>query len=409
MKLTIAKILMIVAAALCGTTAHAASLSWENPDVTLSSMAFTPTRLLILNDGTLSALDMSNGQPIAVQTAHNIDIIGNSDAGEAWACRYDISSSADPRVKIATLSPDGVIGTEYVIAPAQLEPAAYNGVKEHTFGPVTVAGSIADGSATVAFVEKIVANNQALTESLRLWRVYGCFNPAESLSARYSDLCLIEQYPYVTIFPDVNTQVALVTLTCSITDNSGDVPYFYTSRSATQQAKQRLTSPVLPDASLTGIRLATLADDTYFFYASKPGEVTMTLIDDPAGGFSANNIQYVSTLAMKVANPAVPAKQDVTIATATIDSQLAVALYAEGRALTLYRHASGSNGVGAACGDAPSPFRINGTTIEAYAPLQVYDLVGRRLLELPEGASACLPVGTYVLRTNAGSQVVALR
>ncbi|MDE6322401.1 MAG: hypothetical protein K2L93_08905, partial [Muribaculaceae bacterium] len=306
-------------------------------------------------------------------------------------------------------APDGAMGHEHASSTSQLDPAAYNGVREHTFGPVTVAGSIADGSATVAFVEKIIANDQALTESLRLWRIYGIFDPSAPPTARYSDLCVIDQYPYVTIFPDVNTQVALATLTCSITDNSDDVPYFYTSRSATQQVKQRLTTPVQPAASLTGISLATIGDDTYFLYASKPGEVVLTQVGDPAEGFADGNLRYIATLTMSATNATAPSKPEVCIATAAVDNQLAVALYTQGRALALYRHGSGNNGVGEEAGLSQPPFGISGTAVTAFVPLEAYDLLGRKKLKLAEGATASLPAGAYVIRCGADTQVVALR
>lgn len=409
MKIRSAIFIPAVVAALCGPMASGATFVWNNPDVSLTSMAFTPAHLLILSDGSITPLDVNTGVPGAPFATPKVDRIGNTDAGEAWGCRYNTSSPTEPLLIIAEISPDGTVGAEHTISTAQLEPAAYNGVKEHTFGPVAVAGSIADGSATVAFVERVVANNQALTESLRLWRIYGCFDSAAAPSARYSDLCVIDQYPYVTIFPEVNTQVVLANLTCSFTDNSCDVPYFYTSRSATQQVKQRLTAPVLPDAGLTGIHMATIADDTYFIYASKPGEVVLTLIDDPAEGFAADNIHYVSTLSMDVAYADTPHRGEVNIATATFDGQLAIALYAEGRALTLYRHSADNNGLGATVADAQQPYHITGQTIVAYEALDIYDLAGHRLRKLQSDDAATLPTGTYVLRSLYGAEVVALR
>ncbi|MDE6322066.1 MAG: hypothetical protein K2L93_07180, partial [Muribaculaceae bacterium] len=140
MNVNCTKLLMAVVAYLCGAAAQAATLSWESHEVTASSMAFTPSHLLVLNDGEILPLDIATGRPAAAITATNIRQIGNSGDGTAWACRYDTSSPSGPQIVLSTIASDGAMGHEHAISTSQLDPAAYNGVREHTFGPVTVAG-----------------------------------------------------------------------------------------------------------------------------------------------------------------------------------------------------------------------------------------------------------------------------
>ncbi len=398
----------IICLAATALAANAAQPLWERSDMAPASMALTPTRVLALNSqGGVNALDVTTGETCPWLGLDGVDRIGNSSDGRMWASSCDQSATS---VTLYALDDSGAAGEPCTITTSQLAPEAYSGVKSHTFGTVTVDGNIADGTATVAIIERITASNQAETESLRLWRVYGCFDPTEEVTARYSDLCTPDQYPYVSIQPDLGTQVALTSLTTSITDNTGDVPYFYTSRSATQQATQRLTAPVNPAPGLTGIRLATVGATHYFIYASAPGEVTVTTIDEPANGFAADNIHFLATLPMSQGDATAAATGQVQIATLPIGGDLAMALYTPGRALSFYRLSEVSNGVEELRGDGGTPYSVGGTTIHATTgEVDIYDLAGRRVAHIPSGCAITLPSGVYVARTGAGAQIVALR
>lgn len=376
---------------------------WQNNDASAESIAVTAAGVFTLSGGKIQGYDISTGAATLPAVATRASRIGNSDDGFLWGCFADGDA-----VTVGTVGNDGRIERPVSISPRKLSPEAYLGVRDGEFGPVSVSGDIADGTATVAFVEKVTADDDDGTASLRLWRIYGCFGAAEP-EARYSDLCLIDQYPYVTIYPDTDTQVMLTSLTNSITDNAHDAPYFYTSRSATQQVRQKLTAPVAPDPTLIGVHQAQAGGHAWLLYASAPCEVVLARMTDPDRGFDPGNLHYATTLAVPYADMSVVPQPQVHIASAPVGESRLIAIYSAGKALVAYRLAGGNGGVGGIDCGRQEAYTFDRSTIRANVDVAVYDLCGRRIASIPAGGDGTLPNGVYIVRSAGVTRIVSLR
>lgn len=375
---------------------------WQDNEASAGSVAVAGGCVVTLDDGMMRSYDISSGSQIQ-SIATGVGRVGSSADGHLWGCITD-----GDVINVGTVGADGRLERPMSVSPRALQPEAYLGVKESEFGPVSVSGDIADGSATVAFVEKVIAADEAETESLRLWRAYGCFGDGE-LEVRYSDLCLIDQYPYVTIFPDINTQVTLTSLTASLTDNAGDVPYYYTSRSGTQQVKQRLTAPVSPDPGLTGIHVMQCGGYSWLLYASAPCEVTLVRMDDLDRGLDPDNLHYATTLPLPYADMSVAPQSVVHIASAPDGAGRVIAMYSAGKALVAYRLTGGNGGVGDIAADEYDAYVLDQSTLRAKVDVVVYDICGRKVMSIRAGEASALPRGTYVVEGGGAARIVALR
>lgn len=391
------------AIALLDGTGSTVTPLWQDDRASAQSVAVTAAGVFTLAEGNITSYDIATGAIILPAVSTDAQRIGNSDDGVLWGCSVDGDA-----ITVGIVGADGRMERTVRVSPRTLNPEAYLGVRCGEFGPVSVSGDIAGGDATVAFVEKVTAADEDGSQSLRLWRIYGSFG-GSAPEARYSDLCMPDQYPYVTIFPDADTQVTLTSLTNSITDSSHDAPYFYTSRSASQQVREKLIAPVAPDPALIGVHQARCGGHAWMLYASAPCEVVLTRMTDPDRGFTPGNLHYATTLPLPYADISVSPRPTVHIASAAVDEGRVIALYSAGKSLVAYRLNSGNGGVGGIGYGPQEPYTLDRTTIRANADVAVFDLSGRKIMSIAAGGAEPLPRGVYIVKSADATRIEALR
>lgn len=405
-----------------GTTAKVAQ-AWtlsasDGEGIESLPIAVTPDGLFALSSrsgahGAVVGYNLADGTPMEpFRIACNGPLtampqIGTDDTGAMWGALF-----TQWQLTIGAVPARGAVRellTPVIVDPGLIMPDAYRGLSHIWSGNVTVSGSMVDGDATVAWVE-CVATVPDGERSLRLWRAYGCFKPGAEIDIRYSDLYIPDVYPYVTVVPDKNTQVVLTSLTQSLSDNTADVPYFYTSRGASQQAKQRLGGAFAPKSDMCGIHIMQWKGSTWLLYASDKCAVTLARMADATAGFEEGNLTYAATLRIPDFTGDTPLDEKVfAIGSAPIADDRMVCVHAAGQPPVAFRLTTDNGGVTGVEDDADEAFTLFGRTLSASVATVVYSADGKRVGEVSDGQALTLAPGVYVVRAAGRAHKVIVR
>ncbi len=405
-----------------GTTAKVAQ-AWtlsasDGEGIESLPIAVTPDGLFALSsrsgaNGVVVGYNLADGTPLEPfriacdGPLTGMPQIGADDAGAMWGALF-----TQWQLRIGAVPEQGAV--RELLEPATVDPGlimpdAYRNLTHRWSGNVTVSGSIADGDATVAWLE-CVATMPDGDQSLRLWRAYNCFKPGAEIDIRYSDLYIPDEYPYVSVEPDRNTQVVLTSLTTSLSDNTADVPYFYTSRGASQQAKQRLAGAFAPKSDMCGIHVMQWKGSTWLLYASDKCAVTLAHMADATAGFEEGNLTYAATLRIPDFTGDTPLDEKLlAIGSALIADDRMVCVHAAGQPPVAFRLTADNGGVTGVEDDADNAFTLAGRTLSATVATAVYSADGKRVGEVSDGQALTLAPGVYVIRVAGRAHKVVVR